>query len=784
MQKIKKNYPKDGQLTINVAGNDRVYPMEITVSGRKYEFLGAGSYNIAYKSVDQPYEVYKQLFSKKEETDLPERAVDVWNKINPMLEAKLSEDGKGWIAPFVSGVDATSAEVSNALVDIYKDTGRIVVDAYVKGNFKKMSDGTIVCVDIGAALQLETRLERAAEQSKASLGFWDIRGMKAIYDEGFEKLPKSHLQTVNMTKALLYLKLHRPDEQNLEYLKTDPKLVEILAGAYTKNLNPEQIPRFDDIFISMEALMEKDPLLFKLRDLGFNNNELREINQNGLLQQQHKEALIFLIEEKKMEPVLAYAQLKTLTGDQAALIRELYDDGLRPANFSFINRKKIDFSEERKEALRFFVKAERPVEEVITLITARESQNLKELVIAYSESDEKELFWDAALAGKEPKESVDKLAESVETLIKKPALHEVLTTRQMVWDVVNQINYGNACASMRNQLIERYAKIKNPTPEQRDEQNWNLLLLERAERPDRHKQAINDAKNRYSVAVRDAVEHVLFNSPQSDENLARVKVLLLQESAKARAPEWMRDMAELFVPSKKTTATLDVVVSATTATERVSSASVVASEAPVVSPSAQRSEASLHEANLQFDDSNDWEDISSEGEEAKLIEQANKACAADFKLCKNEAQKEHLQIAKETELSAIEKYRTAQPDDLIKCQLEALKAKLEYRKTLYEISIENKQERAFGGHALPSIFHGSNEKTASQKLKATIEMLKQVNEALGPGQKPLNSNELKDPAANRFSAKGEPKDELTKLKAELIRIEEKQKMVLVPGFRE
>lgn len=235
------NSPSPGKVTI-IAGKDQfIRPMNLTVEGKEYSFLGAGSFNIVYKSTTAPYEVYKEPLFTTELTDLPDRAVRLWNDINPTMPARLAKNGKGWIAPFVSGNPASEQEISNALIDIYMRTGRVVVDAFVKSNFIKMGNGTIACIDIGLALQLETRLEE--EKSHTSLGFWDTKGMKKVYDSVLSSGIATHYPPfiTNTIQALLYCTLHAPDERDLEFLKTNRDLVISLAQAYENNTSPEHV---------------------------------------------------------------------------------------------------------------------------------------------------------------------------------------------------------------------------------------------------------------------------------------------------------------------------------------------------------------------------------------------------------------------------------------------------------------------------------------------------------------------------------------------------------------
>ncbi|WP_133129528.1 hypothetical protein [Legionella yabuuchiae] len=204
-----------------------------------WQYLGRGTYNIAYVS-DDGRSVLK-IQRNRSETDTPERSVRLWNAINPNLPPPArtvsTKDGFGWVCPYVRGVQASDSEMSGALIDIYNRTGRIVVDATAPKNFVKTPppDSQVLCVDVGMALQMERReedffTEKIRRRSVISLNAW--RGLNGAYTPFFRGCSRTHPKTVEMVKALIFIKNNRPDIFNVNFLKIHPDLVIKLAGAY------------------------------------------------------------------------------------------------------------------------------------------------------------------------------------------------------------------------------------------------------------------------------------------------------------------------------------------------------------------------------------------------------------------------------------------------------------------------------------------------------------------------------------------------------------------------
>lgn len=211
----------------------------------KWVPLGHGSYNMAYRNEDSTL-VFKVAMNHSP-NDLPERSVRLWNLLNPNIQppariAKQKINGrlvKGWICPFVKGVQANDKEIRGALLDIFNRTGRIIMDANARENFLRTPSGDIVCIDIGHALEMEHRetVELIGIPRKPSLTSletydeYDSPGGRAWLNKREKNFPKS----IRTIKALSFIKLHRPDITNVNFLKRSPKTIKLLAKAYDKN---------------------------------------------------------------------------------------------------------------------------------------------------------------------------------------------------------------------------------------------------------------------------------------------------------------------------------------------------------------------------------------------------------------------------------------------------------------------------------------------------------------------------------------------------------------------
>jgi hypothetical protein len=230
--------------------------------------LGSGTFNWAYTDSSSETErtlvlkIQKPISHGPKNADRPDRAVRLWNLINPdvvppaeMVRVESSDFDRyhlsdhrspsgafvdAWTCPYVRGEQASADEISEAVVRIFNRTGRIVIDAISPRNFLRTPSGNIVCVDIGMALELERR-EAAPDspphspplkrlKSDISLESWDA--IQEPYIPYFLESRITNPEIVSTLQALLFLKLNRPDIHNADFLNTDADLRHQLADAY------------------------------------------------------------------------------------------------------------------------------------------------------------------------------------------------------------------------------------------------------------------------------------------------------------------------------------------------------------------------------------------------------------------------------------------------------------------------------------------------------------------------------------------------------------------------
>lgn len=209
----------------------------------KWRILGAGSYNVAYRSEDGNF-VFK-VSQDNSPTDLPERSVRLWNLINSHIHPPAyvttqiinGRKVKGWVCPFVRGVQANDEEMRKGLLDIFNRSGRIITDAPAPNNFKKTRDGKIVCIDFGHALEMEKRESAGLVGLTRKPSFTSLEAWEDIYavstgQQWLTNAQNSFPKTIKTIKALLFIKQHRPDISRVDFLKKSPQTITELAKAY------------------------------------------------------------------------------------------------------------------------------------------------------------------------------------------------------------------------------------------------------------------------------------------------------------------------------------------------------------------------------------------------------------------------------------------------------------------------------------------------------------------------------------------------------------------------
>lgn len=217
-----------------------------------WTFLKDGSYDTAYLSEDESSIL--RIPKNSEETDDPVRSAQLWNAINPNLtppaRIEMTQYGFGWVCPFVRGEQASDTEMSEALIDLYNRTGRILVDATAPKNFVKTPppESQVLCVDVEIALQMERReeaffTENIRRKNLISLNAW--QSLNDVYTPFFEQCSGTHPQTIKIVKALIFIKNNRPDIFDVNFLKDHPDLVTKLNDAYDHQSRHEALSDLD-----------------------------------------------------------------------------------------------------------------------------------------------------------------------------------------------------------------------------------------------------------------------------------------------------------------------------------------------------------------------------------------------------------------------------------------------------------------------------------------------------------------------------------------------------------
>lgn len=279
-------------------------PSITTSDGRIWEFLGAGSYNNAYRLCQQHGGdlVYKIPKNKHySATELPQRAMRLWNLINCDINPPAALLDHGWVAPYISGTTPTETDICHSLIDIYNRTKRIVVDPGMPGNFIKQDvTGKTVCVDIGYALRMNVLMSR----SQDSLDCW--QKMSNIFDMNLDIHSKKIGQ---MGWALLFIAQNYPEIDNVDVLKTNSDLVAQLSELFN-NLAPSDDQYILTHFSDFKEQLDKSKLSFP----SIKTAVMDELNV--ALQ-------MFIIEIKKMDNLIQQKQSSLPQGPSSCFFKPI-----------------------------------------------------------------------------------------------------------------------------------------------------------------------------------------------------------------------------------------------------------------------------------------------------------------------------------------------------------------------------------------------------------------------------------------------------------------------------
>lgn len=221
---------------------------------KKWKLIGFGSFNKAYlnkaegrvlkiqKKVENQSPIARRLDSRK-------RSIRLWNEINEDIFTKArgirfrKYKIRGWTCPYIQGRQSSDIEISEALINIYNRTGRIVIDAGSHKNFITTRHGKVICVDVGQAFLLDKTdhesttpsAGRARRHSITSLNAWETFYSKFIDYLNRESLNEHYPLTINTIKALLFIKLNYSEIRDVSFLNAQIPLIYRLAFAFDTN---------------------------------------------------------------------------------------------------------------------------------------------------------------------------------------------------------------------------------------------------------------------------------------------------------------------------------------------------------------------------------------------------------------------------------------------------------------------------------------------------------------------------------------------------------------------
>lgn len=252
--------------------------MILGVLGMALRKIGEGNYNVVFYHEKTGYVIkFSKEVPTEKDNDYPDRAVRVWNEINAKFgEAHVVhyKEKKVWTCPYIKGRQATDAEISKALIDIYDKTGRIITDAPTTGNFLTSSKGT-VCVDVDCALLLDFAEKRhenyrrhRRKNSEVSDSFW--KDVATNFVDYFAKTATTHPISTNTIKALLFLRAFEIKPRRVQSILEERDLtIEYLAQQYEKlrTMPIEEVKEFSKTWIEKYSALKKErspsPTFFK-----------------------------------------------------------------------------------------------------------------------------------------------------------------------------------------------------------------------------------------------------------------------------------------------------------------------------------------------------------------------------------------------------------------------------------------------------------------------------------------------------------------------------------------
>ena len=200
----------------------------------KWTFLDEGKYNRVY--VNEEYTlVFKipkpQDDPVREAYDAPPRAMRLWQELNPEFKDSvyLHSDptlGEGWVQPFFKYKQANDKEIMAKVLEIYLETGRIVLDAICRNNIINL-DGKIMCLDASMAVKLP-KYQSANDKlgrrgSVISIQLWSL--LQSAFIDFFSDKEYASQGSVQLIQALIFLDTSKTitplSDEDLKALSSD-----------------------------------------------------------------------------------------------------------------------------------------------------------------------------------------------------------------------------------------------------------------------------------------------------------------------------------------------------------------------------------------------------------------------------------------------------------------------------------------------------------------------------------------------------------------------------------
>lgn len=207
--------------------------LQALIDNTQWSFLGKGAYNWAYLSETEltikGYTgrwVYKKASDTTSLLSEKKRAIRKWSLINPSLPAVELSDG--WLVPYLGNTAAPDAQMAVKVIEIYRRTRNILVDACAKNNFLIHQD-KVVCIDMDCSLR---------RGSFASDEFMRLDGK--LIPPFLEAHNSTKLETARVIRTLLYLEKKCPESQ----IKAEHITPEVIAKLRSFRLQEKPINAF------------------------------------------------------------------------------------------------------------------------------------------------------------------------------------------------------------------------------------------------------------------------------------------------------------------------------------------------------------------------------------------------------------------------------------------------------------------------------------------------------------------------------------------------------------